>query len=46
MCPDVNQLWACKFNSGFFGVAWEATVKVIEEVFHGWDGEMKVVSPN
>ncbi len=41
---DLQELWACKFNSGSFGVKWEATVKIIQEVFEGWDGEMKVVS--
>ena len=43
--PDPKELWACKFNSGSFGVKWEKTVKVIEEVFEGWDGKMKVACP-
>ena len=43
--PDVRELWACKFNSGSFGVRWERTVMVIEEVFEGWEGgQMMVVS--
>jgi ADP-ribose 1''-phosphate phosphatase len=43
--PDVKELWACKFNSGSFGVKWERTVMVIEEVFEDWKGgQMKVVS--
>lgn len=42
--PDVNELWACKFNSGSFGVKWETTVKVIEGVFRGWEGQITVVS--
>ena len=43
--PDVSQLWACKFNSGFFGVEWAVTEQVLLEVFSGWNGEMKIVSP-
>jgi ADP-ribose 1''-phosphate phosphatase len=43
--PDVNELWACKFNSGFFGVDWTVSEQVLKEVFSGWAGEMKIVSP-
>ena len=43
--PDIKELWACKFNSGFFGVDWAVSEQVLQEVFSGWNGEMKIVSP-
>jgi ADP-ribose 1''-phosphate phosphatase len=42
---DIKELWACKFNSGFFGVDWAVFEQVLQEVFFGWNGEMKIVSP-
>lgn len=42
--PDVNELWACKFNSGFFGVEWAVSEQVLQEVFSGWNEEMKIAS--
>lgn len=47
--PNTDVIWVCKFNSGSFGVKWEATLKIIEDVFEAqdvgiWEGEMVVVS--
>ena len=48
--PHLDTIWACKFNSGSFGVKWETTLDIIKEVYRedrdrtGWSGEIKVVS--
>lgn len=47
--PKLELIWACKFNSGSFGVKWETTMEIIKDIFEGrngdmWEGEMKVVS--
>lgn len=48
--PNLDAIWACKFNSGSFGVKWETTLGIIKEVFQqdqdgvAWRGEIKVVS--
>lgn len=38
-------LYACKFNSGSFGVEWTDTKALIEAVFDGSNRVMHVVSP-
>ncbi len=38
-------LYACKFNSGSFGVEWEDTRKLIEEAFQGSARVIHVISP-
>jgi ADP-ribose 1''-phosphate phosphatase len=48
--PKLDAVWACKFNSGSFGVKWQTTLDIIKEVFQedrdgvAWGGEIKVVS--
>lgn len=47
--PNTDVVWTCKFNSGSFGIKWETTLKVIQEIFaedgeNGWEGELRVVS--
>jgi len=37
-------LWACKFNSGAFGVDWEDTLEIIESEFRGFDQSLTVVT--
>ena len=41
----MRPLFSCKFNSGSFGVEWEDTRKVIEEVFEGSARVVHVFSP-
>lgn len=41
-----GEIWACKFNSGAFGVAWEDTKGVLEEEFHGFGASFTVVQRN
>jgi hypothetical protein len=42
---NLGPLYACKFNSGSFGVEWKHTRVLIEEVFDGSSRAMHVVSP-
>ena len=42
----LGSLYACKFNSGSFGVEWEDTRALIDEVFEGSERVMRVVSPS
>lgn len=39
-----GDLWACKFNSGAFGVDWEETMEIIESEFQGFDRPLTVVA--
>jgi ADP-ribose 1''-phosphate phosphatase len=41
----LGPLYACKFNSGSFGVEWKDTRALIEEAFDGSSRAMHVVSP-
>ena len=43
---QMGSLYSCKFNSGSFGIEWEDTRKVIEEVFKGSDTVMRIISPS
>jgi hypothetical protein len=42
---ELRPLYACKFNSGSFGVEWTDTKALIEAVFDGSNRVMHVVSP-
>jgi ADP-ribose 1''-phosphate phosphatase len=42
---ELGPLYACKFNSGSFGVEWKDTRALIEAVFDGSNRVMHVVSP-
>lgn len=47
--PILDVIWACKFNSGSFGVKWETTLAIVKDVLEGrngdvWQGEMRVIS--
>jgi ADP-ribose 1''-phosphate phosphatase len=44
--PDCDVVWTCKFNSGSFGIKWETTLKLMEEILTAemWEGELRVVS--
>jgi ADP-ribose 1''-phosphate phosphatase len=42
---ELGPLYACKFNSGSFGVEWKDTRALIEAVFEGSNRVMHVVSP-
>ena len=42
---ELGPLYACKFNSGSFGVEWTDTKALIEAVFDGSNRVMHVVSP-
>jgi hypothetical protein len=42
---ELGSLYACKFNSGSFGVEWTDTKALIEAVFDGSNRVMHVVSP-
>ena len=46
--PDakLGPLYACKFNSGSFGVEWRDTRALIEEAFEGSDRVMRIISPS
>lgn len=39
---DIGELWACKINSGKFGVPWERTRAVLEREVRDGRGEMDV----
>lgn len=41
---QLGPLYACKFNSGSFGVEWKDTKAVIEEVLHGSNKAIHVIS--
>ena len=41
----LGTLFACKFNSGSFGVDWKDTRALIEEAFDGSSRAMHIVSP-
>jgi ADP-ribose 1''-phosphate phosphatase len=42
--PQLGSLYACKFNSGSFGVEWKDTRAVIEEVLDGSNKTLHVIS--
>jgi hypothetical protein len=42
---ELGPLYACKFNSGSFGVEWTDTKALIEAIFDGSNRVMHVVSP-
>lgn len=42
---ELGPLYACKFNSGSFGVEWTDTKALIEAAFDGSNRVMHVVSP-
>ena len=42
---NLGPLYACKFNSGSFGVDWKDTRTLIEEAFDGSARTMHVISP-
>ena len=42
---ELGPLYACKFNSGNFGVEWKDTRALIEAVFDGSNRVMHVISP-
>jgi ADP-ribose 1''-phosphate phosphatase len=42
---ELGPLYACKFNSGSFGVEWKDTRALIEVVFDGSNRVMHVISP-
>jgi ADP-ribose 1''-phosphate phosphatase len=42
---ELGPLYACKFNSGSFGVKWEDTRALIEAAFDGSNRVMHVISP-
>jgi len=42
---ELGPLYACKFNSGSFGVEWKDTRGLIEAVFDGSNRVMHVISP-
>lgn len=38
-------IYSPKFNSGSFGVKWERTEELIQEIFSGWTGEWNLLMP-
>jgi ADP-ribose 1''-phosphate phosphatase len=47
--PILDVIWACKFNSGSFGVKWAITLTIIKDILEGrngdiWHGEIRVIS--
>ncbi|KAK5051575.1 hypothetical protein LTR84_003227 [Exophiala bonariae] len=41
-----GDIWSCKFNSGAFGLDWEATKAIVEDEFYGFGGSFSVVERN
>ena len=38
-----GEIWSCKFNSGAFGVDWEDTKVILNEIFEGYERPFTVV---